>query len=380
MRIVSWQRVLTDHQSHTLRALQEVAGEPVFIISGVKVLKERKGQGWTEPDTTGLDVRYLPSSGWWRGGVSVLQKNPDAIHLFNGLWGDRRFFFFLLEAQRRGIKTGLVTEPYSEVATGYLNEEFALKSHLKVILRPWLYRLAGFLVAKRLCATFAISEKAVRQFLQIGVRKECMFPFGYFVPAMNNDGRKPPERAQGLQLVFIGSLIKRKGIQTLVEAMKACRKQGVDVSLDVYGPGDGSMLASMEAVRYGGVIPFGETQRVIAGYDLLVLPSLYDGWGVVVNEALLQGVPVLVSDQVGARALVEKSGAGAVVTAGDAVALAACLKDISLHVDQWQIWKDAAAVFREYLMPEAAARYMYDCVLYAVREADNKPENPWYLA
>jgi len=379
MKIVSWQSVLTDHQSHTLRALQEVAGEPVVIISGVKVLKERKGQGWTEPDTTGLDVRYLPSSGWWREGVSILQEDPLAIHLFNGLWGDRRFFFFLLEAQRRGIKTGLVTEPYSEVATGYLNEESTLKNHVKVILRPWLYRLAGFLVAKKLHAVFAISEKAVQQFLKIGVRKECMFPFGYFVPAMENDRREPPEQVPGLRLVFVGSLIKRKGIQTLVEAMKACHEQGVDVSLDVYGPGDESMLASAEAVRYRGVIPFGEAQRVIAAYDLLVLPSLYDGWGVVVNEALLQGVPALVSDQVGARALVEKSGAGAVVTADDAVALAAYLKDLSLHADRLRVWKGAADTFRTCLMPEVGARYLYDGVCYTAQEANKKPENPWYI-
>jgi len=379
MKIVSWQSVLTDHQSHTLRALQELVQESVSIISGVKALKERKGQGWTEPDTTGLDVRYLPLSGWWREGVSVLQENPDAIHLFNGLWADRRFFLLLLEAQRRGIRTGLVTEPYSEVATGYLNEEFVLKSHVKVILRPWLYRLAGFLVAKRLCAVFAISEKAVQQFLKIGVRKERVFPFGYFVPAMKNDRQEAPGRAQGLRMVFIGSLIKRKGIQTLIKAMKACHEQGVDVSLDVYGPGDESMLTSTGAVRYRGVIPFGEAQREIAGYDLLVLPSLYDGWGVVVNEALLQGVPVLVSDQVGAKTLVERSGAGAMVTAGDAVALAAYLKDLSLHADRLRVWKDAAAAFRKYLMPARAARYMYSCVLYAVREENNKPANPWYI-
>ena len=377
MKIVSWQSVLTDHQSHTLRALQEVAGEPVLIVSGVKSLKERKGQGWTEPDTTGLDVRYLPSSGWWREGLSVLRENPDAIHLFNGLWGDRRFFFFLLEAQRRGIKIGLITEPYSEVATGYLNEEFALKSYVKVKLRPWLYRLAGLLVAKRLCAVFAISEKAVQQFLKIGVRKECMFPFGYFVPAMKNDNRELSGRIQGLRLVFIGSLIKRKGIQTVIEAMKACHGQGVKVSLDVYGPGDESMLAGVKAVRYRGVIPFGEAQQVVAGYDLLVLPSLYDGWGVVVNEALLQEVPVIVSSKVGARVLVERFEAGAVVPAGDVQALAAIIKELAVDRSRLLRWEKNAACVATHIMPERAARYLYE----ALRRRDSaQVANPWYLA
>jgi len=77
MKIVSWQSVLTDHQSHTLRALQKVAGEPVLIVSGVKELKERQAQGWTAPDVSGLHVHYLPSSGWWRDGVCLrFRKRP----------------------------------------------------------------------------------------------------------------------------------------------------------------------------------------------------------------------------------------------------------------------------------------------------------------
>lgn len=378
MKIVSWQSVLTDHQSHTLRALQEVAGEPVLIISGVKELKERQAQGWTAPDVSGLHVHYLPSTGWWRNGVSILREYPDATHLFNGLWADRRFFPLLLEAQRREIRTGLVTEPYSEIAVGYLNEEVAIKSRIKAMARPWLYRMAGKLVAKKLDVVFTISEKAERQFSAIGVRKECIFPFGYFVPAMQAETSKELERNGGVKLVFVGSLIQRKGIHILVEAMKLCARKELDIALDVFGPGDAESLSATESIHYKGVLPFGQAQKTIARYDVLVLPSQHDGWGVVVNEALLQGVPVIVSDQVGAKALVEKSGAGSVVKADDASALAACLEGIALHADRLRVWKDAAASFREYLTPEVAARYMYGCVRYALK-LQSKPKNTWYI-
>ena len=377
MKIVSWQSVLTDHQSHTFRALQKITQESVLIVSGVRELPERQEQGWMTPDISGMHVRYLPSSGWWKAGLAILRENRDAIHLFNGLWGDRRFFPLLIEAQRQGIQTGLVTEPYAEVSVGYLSEGSLLAGRIKAKLRPWLYRLAGLLVAKRFCAVFAISEKAVQQFLSIGVRAESIFPFGYFVPALQVEEIAPGKARPGVHIVFVGSLLKIKGIRILVDAVKICNSNGVKLTLDVYGAGDASVLVGEKNIRYKGVIPFGQAQRVIADYDLLVLPSLHDGWGVVVNESLLQGVPVLVSDQVGAKVLVEKSKAGAVVSADNADELAKCLEDISRNPECLELWRNAAKIFRPKVMPEVAAGYLFDCLQHVLSEDGDKPCSPW---
>jgi len=378
VKVVSWQSVLTEHQVHTTRALQDVSHESMVIVSGVKELKERKGQGWTMPDVSDLDVRYLEKSGWWKAGIDILCANKEAIHLFNGLWADRRFFALLLEAQRRGIQTALITEPFAEVPVGYLGEGAVWKERLKTKLRPWLYRIGGWFVAKKLKAVFAISNKAVEQFSKIGVRSDVIFPFGYFIPAMQMNGLSCSSVEGGIKLIFVGALIQRKGIQTLVNAMRICNAKKLNVQLDIYGHGDVEQLRGVNGVAYKGTIPFGQAQKVIAEYDVLVLPSLHDGWGVVVNEALLQDVPVIVSDQVGAKTLIEKSGAGLVLPAGDCDAWVNGLSRIAQDSGCVRAWKAKAATFKQCLLPEVAAQYMYECLREDLHKPDKKIDNPWY--
>jgi glycosyltransferase involved in cell wall biosynthesis len=194
-------------------------------------------------------------------------------------------------------------------------------------VRPLAYKLAGRLVARRLHAAFPISGKAVEQLKAMGTPVNRIFPFGYFVPSISaeNPDREAP-KSNAFRLVFVGSLIARKGLPTLIEAVKRLRIDGHDVELDVYGPGDASLLES-NGVHYRGVIPFGRAQQAIRLYDLLVLPSLHDGWGVVVNEALIQGVPALVSSACGAKTLIEVSGAGSIFEAGSADDLMRALRE-----------------------------------------------------
>jgi glycosyltransferase involved in cell wall biosynthesis len=150
--------------------------------------------------------------------------------------------------------------------------------------------------------------------------------------------------------------------------------------LVVFGPGNPPVQdAAQQGVEFRGVIPFGEAQRFVCGYDVLVLPSLHDGWGVVVNEALLQGVPVIVSDAVGARTLVEKSGAGHVFQAGEAESLARALVALCDNPVLLGQWRDAAEDFRQQLSPEVAAKYLYDCMRFVSGLTQCRPCAPWYV-
>ena len=87
-----------------------------------------------------------------------------------------------------------------------------------------------------------------------------------------------------LRIIFVGSLIRTKGVDLLVAAVKQLTAQGYALCLDIYGAGDWTAIRpDVASIRYQGIIPFGKSQQVIAQYDVLVLPSRYDGWGVVVN-------------------------------------------------------------------------------------------------
>lgn len=239
MKIVCWQSALTEHQVHTLRALEKLAGEPIEFVLGERELAERKSQGWTPVDLAGLSVHDLPAHGWWRVGVDLLRRYPDALHLFNGMWGDRRFFPLLVFAQLTCVKTGLMTEPFSDSAQSYFGGKRRWTDSFKALLRPLAYRLAGSLVARRMSVVFAISSKAVAQFGAVGFKGEQIFPFGYFVPALASEDvvRMRQQGPTSLRLVFVGSLIERKGLPTLLKAVQLCRDAGADVSLDVFGPG-----------------------------------------------------------------------------------------------------------------------------------------------
>lgn len=382
MKIVCWQNVLTEHQVHTLRALERLAGEPIEFVLGERELTERKSQGWTAVDFAGLSVHDLPSRGWWQFGRTLLRRYPDALHLFNGMWGDRRFFPLLVFAQLSGVRTGLITEPFSDSKHSYFGGHRRWVDSFKALLRPLAYRLAGSLVAHRMEAVFAISSKAVDQFGTSGFKGERIFPFGYFVPALarENAARLRPQEPASLRLVFVGSLIERKGLPTLLKAVRACRDAGANVSLDVFGPGQPPAPESIpQGVAFRGAVSFGRAQELVRNYDVLVLPSLHDGWGVVVNEALIQGVPVIVSDAVGVRTLVEKSGAGGVFPAGDADGLAAVIGNLVRSPQILSQWREAAEHFQRQLAPEVAANYLYECLLFASGVAEHKPSAPWYV-
>jgi len=116
---------------------------------------------------------------------------------------------------------------------------------------------------------------------------------------------------------------------------------------------------------------------VIRVYDLLVLPSLHDGWGVVVNEALIQGVPALVSDACGAKTLIEVSGAGSIFEAGSADDLMRVLRELSDPVRLADCQRNARA-YGPQLDPVLAANQLHQCLLSAADPQITVPLSPWY--
>lgn len=373
MKIVSWHNTLTEHQYHTLLELEGCIGNPIEYVVGKKEIPIRKKQGWRAPDTVDLKICEL-SSCWWKQGKKIIDFNQDSIHIFNGLWTDRRLFPLLLYAQFKGIKTALVTEPYSDFNAGYFNDQSVFVGWMKVMIRPFLYRLAGIITSKKMGMVFAVSDKAEEQFIRAGFKRDSIFPFGYFVPKISSDNRPKHTRIK-IFAIFVGSIIERKGVDIAINAIKKCRLDGFDIQLDIFGIIENKdILGGMPAgVKYKGVIPFGDTQCVMAGYDLFILPSRYDGWGVVVNEAILQAVPVLVSSQVGAKKIVEESGAGKVFNDGDVDSLYNYLKEIVINASVLEGWKKCAKEYQLLISPEVAARYMYRCLCFVFYNEGGRP-------
>lgn len=380
MKIVNWQSLFTDHQLFTWHALQALLAKPITHVVGTAASETRTMQGWKGADLSDLDVVYLEGKDWWQRGVSIIRANPDAVHVFCGYWAERRYFPLIVYALWHKAKVVVINESFSSESVGYLTEGKQLLNKIKADLRPPLYRAATsllmFAARGKQPALLAISLRAVEQFKRSGLRDEQVFPFGYFVPSVSIVDQSNRSLGGAIRLIFVGSLLPRKGLDIAIAAVTCCQQQGLSVTLDVYGVGDVKKYITDESrgTTYRGTIPFGHAQAVIAQYDVLILPSRHDGWGVVVNEALLQGVPVIASENVGACCLVEANKVGAIFRNEDVVSLQQILQQLSADPKVLSVWRDNTTSVRGLIEPEVAAKYMHDVMNFYFYQIGERPK------
>jgi glycosyltransferase involved in cell wall biosynthesis len=172
-----------------------------------------------------------------------------------------------------------------------------------------------------------VSELARQTYLEAGIAAERVHAV---LLGADTELFTPPadsERSGPLRFVFSGATIHRKGFDLLLDAFARVRREEPGVSLRIVGPrGDAFGLlaaasAGSEGIEFIGPIGQRELADEFRRADCLVLPSRNDSYGLVVAEALAAGLPVLVSSQVGAQALVLPGTNGWIVPAEDVAAL-----------------------------------------------------------
>lgn len=145
-----------------------------------------------------------------------------------------------------------------------------------------------------------------------------------------------------LRIVFVGTFGVRKGAHVLVDALRAL---GPCARVDVFGTCElprSAWLDVADRLRFMGSVAQQELFDLLSGYDLLVLPTLSEGFGMSVSEALAHGVPVLTTEAAGSSMLVEGGRNGWIVPAGDASALAATLERAIAQPSLVRSMRDAA--------------------------------------
>lgn len=107
-------------------------------------------------------------------------------------------------------------------------------------------------------------------------------------------------------VLHVGQFIERKGIASLLEAAAALQKQDCEFSLLLVGSGRDKPAIERRAealglrnVHFQPAQPPDKMPSVYRSADLVVFPTLEDVWGLVANEAVLSGVPVLCSKYAG---------------------------------------------------------------------------------
>lgn len=284
----------------------------------------------------GVEVRYLPvgrprritRAPAMRADLARLLPRTDVLHL-HGVW-QWSTWMAARAARRAGV-------PYLLSPRGMLVRELISRKS-PFAKRLWLAAIERRTLAEAAAihCTSELEAEDLRR-LELDLAPVVVVPNGVVLPEPMPSSRLAeaawPALPRGGRLLYLGRINWKKGIDRLIRALTAVP----DALLRVVGPDEEGQRAALRAlarevgvadrVTFEETVHGGEKWALLAGADLLVLPSLHENWGMVVSEALGVGTPVVVTETVGAAELVRRHDAGAVVE-GSPEALAAAIRTL----------------------------------------------------
>ncbi len=325
-----------------------------------------------EREELSIQVRYAeagsPDSPWPEASLAEYEKVYRSFYLS---WRGKRF---IVNSQLPAVEgfDAVVLNGYVTVPAQWLLRFAARKVPLifwgekleraqggarermqKVLTRPM----------RNLSAIVAIGKKARRDYEQrfpgIPVYE---VPYYCRIDAFQQD--VPVRPREPVRILFCGQMIRRKGVDLLLEAFAGLMEKGMDARLLLVGR-EGELPPMLEEldervrerIEFAGFQPPEALPRFFAAADIFVLPSRYDGWGVVVNQALGAGLPVVCSEAVGAaEELVEPGKNGYIVPNEDVAALEDRLADLVGSPDRIRAFGTQSLAKSREITPAQGAR------------------------
>jgi len=210
---------------------------------------------------------------------------------------------------------------------GFLRLGWVGRLMRSVLLRP---------LRKKYVAIWGVGEFGLE-----GYRREFGEGRAYFnLPYASNlepyltVSRPRKNAGEDLTFVFSGAFVPRKGVTTLARAFVKLAKENARVRLMLLGDGPlrEKLVKILEPVEHQvtwkGFVKWHDLPSAYSLGDILCLSSRYDGWGMVVVEALASGMPVIATSQVGAaRELVCPGVTGWLVPPNDEKELLGALRE-----------------------------------------------------
>ncbi len=177
----------------------------------------------------------------------------------------------------------------------------------------------------------------------LDVEKVQVVPLGSPPVCTETETDRNPE-FDAVRFLWAGTFSIRKGAHYLLKAWKQLQP-GNHADLNVFGAIGlpTPLLENLpESIHFRGTVPRSELYNHYHQSDILVFPTLCDGFGMVVTEAFAQGLPVITTEQAGAADLVRHGVNGLIIPAGDATALAEALDWCMTHREELKAMRQAA--------------------------------------
>jgi glycosyltransferase involved in cell wall biosynthesis len=172
---------------------------------------------------------------------------------------------------------------------------------------------------------------------------------------LTRDHAQQPVRAEGtLKVLWLGSIILRKGIQYLVEAARSLQSERIEFWLaGPIGISQEALSSFPPNVKILGRITRDQLGQVYQRSHVFVLPTISDGFAITQLEAMAHGLPVIATTHCGR--VVTDGLDGMIVPARDSQALAHALKVLHDHRDRLRSMSEQALLtVRKYDLPSNA--------------------------
>ncbi|WP_072530990.1 glycosyltransferase family 4 protein [Bacteroides ilei] len=142
-----------------------------------------------------------------------------------------------------------------------------------------------------------------------------VIPYGF--PPVNNERKYDNIMDRKIRVLFVGNLSQRKGISYFFDSIK-----GLDDKIEATVVGRGNidsskaLKESLSKVNYIPSLPHNEILKLMSNHDLFIFPSLFEGFGLVITEAMSQGTPVITTDRTCGADIITNGVDGWVIQAG----------------------------------------------------------------
>ncbi len=370
-----WQNMPSHHQSGVLLSLARDFGFEVVWVVQEGLSGERAEMGWPEFEGEGVELVVAPDETQIKKLMG--ERVKESLHFVGGVFSvplARKVFF---GGVWRGLRYVFMNEAPVPKEVELLGKS-GMSRRLGQML-PTFQKIVRMVFGGRVKAVLCIGKMAEAAYRDYGWGKK-VFSYGYFPagPGQEFEVRVPEG---DFRICYLGQFTHRKGTDVLVRALAKVQAQGWRA--DFYGEGDQREeceqlvreLSFKGGVELHGYLKWDEAMRVVAESDVVVVPSRHDGWGALVGEALMRGVPVVATDRTGSAALLGAFWRGHVVPAGDVDGLRRGLEEVlemgRLSVSQ----RERLVKWGRLIEPESAAKYLAKVVRWV--EGGQRPSAPW---
>lgn len=273
------------------------------VADGVKLYKS--GRSFLGATRAAKQVRRI-----------IRDERPGVVHLhssFPGLYG----------RMGANLSPGGPAIVYCPHGWSFEMESPQAKRALYIKLENWLATRADLIVS--------ISEHERLAALAEGLPDAGHIAIPHGAPPPKPGSRPSPMEIEGLQLLFVGRFDRQKGLELLLGALPFVQRQ--DFTLHLIGAPELSDKPSVDLsdprIHAHGWVDHCELDRWYAAADAVIIPSRWEGFGLVAIEAMRNGVAVLGSDRGALPEVLDMGRAGAVFDPENPQALAKLLDELT---------------------------------------------------